>query len=138
MVDYIPITAAASFVESFDNASDQWSEKYPVVAFGDEKNEIESLKIFEVEGDSMYPTIPSGSLILAKKIPEQSWHYAEGVVVVVFSDFVVVKRIAANKLLTDNCLVLKSDNEDYGMMTVALSDLRGLFKAKRIISSPIR
>lgn len=97
-----------------------------------------SLRVFEVEGDSMSPTILSGSLILTKEIPERSWHYAEGVVVAVFAEFVVVKRVAVNRLLTDNFLTLSSDNESYGQMTVPLSDIRGLFKAKRIISSPIR
>lgn len=137
MVDFVPVAASASFIESICDGGDGWDDKYPLVAHGNERNEIERLKVFEVEGDSMFPTIPSHSLILAKMIPERSWHYAEGVVVAVFSEFVVVKRIAANKLLTDNCLVLKSDNEEYGVMTVALADLRALFKAKRIISSPI-
>lgn len=138
MIDFIPVSATASFIESLSGGSDPACEKYPVIPRGNERNDVSSLRIFEVEGDSMFPTIASGALILAKEIPEKSWHYAEGVVVAVFSEYVVVKRVARNCLLTDNYIVLSSDNEDYGEMTVALADLRGLFKAKRIISSEIR
>lgn len=138
MVDYIPTSASATFVESLASGSDVWDEKMPLIPSGNERNEIDELRVFEVEGDSMSPTILSGSLILTKEIPERSWHYAEGVVVAVFAEFVVVKRVAVNRLLTDNFLTLSSDNESYGQMTVPLSDIRGLFKAKRIISSPIR
>ncbi len=136
MVDYVPVSACAPFLESLSGSS-YWEEKFPIVPMGNERNDIEKLKIFEVEGDSMYPTLVSGALILAKEIPECSWHYAEGVVVAVYGEFVVVKRVYANRLLTDNFIVLASDNEKYGTMTVPLSDLRGLYKAKRILNSPI-
>lgn len=138
MVDFIPISASASFVESLSGDHDVELEKFPIVPMGNEKKNVDVLRIFEVAGDSMSPTILSGSLILTKEIPERNWHYAEGVVVAVYSEYVVCKRIVRNCLLTDNYLVLKSDNESYGEMTIALSDLRGLYKAKRIISSEIR
>ncbi|MBD5279125.1 MAG: S24 family peptidase [Bacteroides sp.] len=137
MVDFIPVSAHATFIENIDTISSADFEQYPLIPMGNERNDIDSLRIFEVDGDSMYPTLTAGSLILAKEIPERSWHYAEGVVVAVYNEYVVVKRIASNRLLTDNCLILKSDNETYGEMTVPLSDLRGLYKAKRIISSEI-
>lgn len=138
MVDYIPVTATASFIENLGGASSTDFDKYPLVPFGNESSDAESLRIFEVDGDSMYPTIPSGALILAKEIPEKSWHYAEGVVVAVYDTFVVVKRIVKNDLLLNNILVLGSDNKDYGQISVPQSDLRALYKAKRIISSAIR
>lgn len=138
MVDYVPISATATFIDSLAYGRDADLDKYPIVPMSNERNDVDSLRIFEVDGDSMFPTIASGSLILAKEIPECSWHYAEGVVVAVFSEYVVVKRIARNCLLTENYIILKSDNEDYGEMTVALVDIRGLYKAKRIISSEIR
>lgn len=138
MVDFVPVSATASFIESLSGDSDSDFDKYPLIPKGNEGDNIESLKIFEVDGDSMFPTISSGSLILAKIIPEKSWHYAEGVVVAVFSEYVVVKRVARNCLLTENYIILRSDNEDYGEMNVALADLRALYKAKRIISSEIR
>lgn len=138
MVDFIPVSASASFVESLSGDCNVELEKYPIIPMGNERKNVSDLRIFEVEGDSMYPTILSGSLILAKEIPEKDWHYAEGVVIAIYSEYIVCKRIARNCLMTDNYLVLRSDNESYGEMTIALSDLRGLYKAKRIISSEIR
>lgn len=138
MVDFIPVSASASFVESLYGDGNMELDKYPIIPVGNERKNVNDLRIFEVEGDSMYPTILSGSLILAKEIPEKDWHYAEGVVIAIYSEYIVCKRIARNCLMTDNYLVLRSDNESYGEMTIALSDLRGLYKAKRIISSEIR
>lgn len=138
MVDFVPVSATASFLESLADGSSPEIEKYPLVPTAAEKGEIDSLRIFEVAGESMFPTIPAGSLILAKEIPERRWHYAEGVVVAVFCEYVVIKRVARNCLLTENYIILSSDNEGYGDMTVPLCDLRGLYKARRIISSPIR
>ena len=138
MVNYVPVAAMATFIESVGSATAADFDKFPIVPKGNEMADVDKLCIFEVEGDSMYPTIPSGALILAKEIPERSWHYAEGVVVAVYNEFVVVKRIKRNSLSVDNILVLHSDNEKYGDMTVQLSDLRALYKAKRIISSEIR
>lgn len=138
MVNYVPVTAMATFIESVGSAEETDFDKFPIVPRGTEMKETDKLCIFEVEGDSMYPTIPSGALILAKEIPERSWHYAEGVVVAVYDEFVVVKRIRRNSLGIDSLLVLRSDNEKYGDMTVQLSDIRVLYKAKRIISSEIR
>lgn len=137
MVDFIPLSAHASFVESLDGSEVEF-EQMPIVPFNEaERLDAAAYKIFEVSGDSMQPSLTDGAYILVKEIPETQWHYAEGVVVAVYSEFVVVKRVAANRLLTDNCLVLSSDNPRYGDMTVPLSDLRALYKAKRIISSKI-
>ena len=137
MVDYVPVSATASFIDNLTSTEKASFEKHPIVPFGNEVSDSDKLCIFEVDGDSMYPTIPSGAMILAKEIPEKSWHYAEGVVVAIYDTFVVVKRISKNNLLIDNTLVLASDNKSYGEMIVQLSDIRALYKAKRIISSPI-
>lgn len=136
MVDFVPVSATATFIESLSD-SNIWEDKLPIIPVGDERNNISDYKIFEVEGDSMLPTLVSGAYILAKEIPQHSWHYVEGVVVAVFGEFVVVKRVESNRLLTENYIVLKSDNEQFGTMTVPLSELRGLYKAKRILNSPI-
>lgn len=137
VVPFIPVSAHASFLETFESSAEADFECMPIIPLKEERQNIGQYKIFEVEGDSMFPTISDGSLILVKEIPESRWHYAEGVVVAVYAEYVVVKRILRNNLLTGDTLVLGSDNEKYGQMTVQLSDLRALFKAKRIISSYI-
>lgn len=138
LVDYVPVTAHATFIENLIEPSSNQFEKIPVILRESEREEIDKYKIFEVDGDSMAPAIYDGAIVLAKEIPESRWHYAEGTVVVSFAEYVVIKRIKANRLLTDNSLVLSSDNEKYGQMTVQLSDIRAIYKAKRIISSDIK
>ena len=39
--------------------------------------------------------------------------------------------------MISNRIILGSDNERYGEMTVAAADIRALFKAKRILSQDI-
>lgn len=53
----------------------------------------------------------------------------------VYETFVMVKRIVKNDLLLNNILMLGSDNKDYEPIYVPQSDLRALYKEKRIISS---
>lgn len=135
LVDFIPVSAHASFIEDYPCSAE--FDQLPVILKSEEKADIESLKIFEVEGDSMIPTIQPGAMVLTKLIPECRWHYAEGVVVAAYDDFVVLKRVIRNELLTSNRIILGSDNERYGEMTVAAADLRAMFKAKRILSQDI-
>lgn len=136
-VDFIPVSAHATFIENLDQPESTVFEKMPVVLRPHERNDIASYKVFEIEGDSMMPRINDGALVLAKEIPEAQWHYAEGVVIVIFAEYVVIKRMEANRILTDNYIILASENERYGKMTVPLSDIRAIYKAKRIISSDI-
>ena len=135
LVDFIPVSAHATFIEVDPCAVEL--DQLPVILRPEEKSDLDSLKIFEVEGDSMIPTIQPGAMVLTKLIPECRWHYAEGVVVAAYDDFVVLKRGGRNELLTSNRIILGSDNERYGEMTVAAADIRALFKAKRILSQDI-
>ncbi len=134
MVDFIPVSATASFLDGLDNSYGE-IEQIPIVPTREERQDASSIKVFEVDGESMLPTITDKSLILTHELPPEKWHNAQGIVVAVFSDMVVVKRVAKNALSSDNYLLLSSDNPGYGKMKVPLSKLRGLYKATRIISS---
>lgn len=137
MVNFIPVSARASFIDNLYIPGDYDDDKYPIVPRTGEKEAIDDLVVFEVDGSSMEPTLRKGAIILTKQIPETLWHTAEGVVVVVYSEFVVVKRVAKNELLTGNKLTLSSDNPAFGSMTLQLSDIRAIYKAKRKISEDI-
>ncbi|MDE6415889.1 MAG: helix-turn-helix domain-containing protein [Duncaniella sp.] len=136
-VDYISVPARASFIENLCNINSEENEKMPIVPMNGERDIISDLKIFEVAGESMTPGISSGALILTKAIPEQKWHTVTGVAVVVFGEFVTVKRIKSNTLESDNQLLLESDNPNYGSVTVQRADIRAIYKAIRKVSEPI-
>lgn len=134
-VKYVPLDATASFVDSLYDGS------YETDYYGVMKEEGEVLDdshiVFHVSGDSMQPTIPDNCKILAKKIDEGHWENASGVVAVVYGKSFVVKRILKNGLFLDNCLILKSDNPTHGEMTVERREIRGMWKAVRIVSQKI-
>lgn len=136
-VDYISVPARASFIENLCNISNDDNEKMPIVPMNGERDIISDLKIFEVAGESMTPGISSGALILTQAIPEQKWHTVTGVAVVVFGEFVTVKRIRTNTLESDNQLLLESDNPQHGSVTVQRADIRAIYKAIRKVSEPI-
>lgn len=134
-VKYVPVSAHASFIENIDSSgSFDFINVFPAPH---EREDADNLYVFDVSGDSMSPTIQDGAQILTRRIPRKHWHYAEGVVVAVYGEFVVVKRILKNALASDNRLLLGSDNPRYSSMEIQEADLRGLFKAMRIINSKI-
>ena len=131
-VKYVPIDAAASFVESLYNTA------YEIDSYGvmPEEGEVldDSYMVFQVRGDSMEPTIPDGAKILARKIEEGLWESASGVVSIVYGKTLSVKRILKNSLFLDNVLTLKADNPKHGQLDVERREIRGMWQALRIIS----
>lgn len=135
MVDYIPGTATATFIEYVGDGNPELDKIAVLKQYGETFDK--SYKVFEVIGESMSPRIPNRAKILTKEIHKAKWGTAEGVVVVVFGDEIVVKRIINNDLNSDNSLVLSSDNPKYGERRIALADIRAMYKAMRIISADI-
>lgn len=122
-VKYVPIDAAASFVESLYNTA------YEIDSYGvmPEEGEVldDSYMVFQVRGDSMEPTIPDGAKILARKIEEGLWENT-------FSQADI-----ENSLFLDNVLTLKADNPKHGQLDVERREIRGMWQALRIISQKI-
>lgn len=134
-VQYVPIDAMASFVESlYDTA-------YEIDSYGvmPEEGEVldSSYMVFQVRGDSMEPTIPDGAKILVRRIDEGLWDSVSGVVVIVYGKTLSVKRVLKNSLFLDNVLTLKADNPKHGQLDVERREIRGMWQALRIISQKI-
>lgn len=142
-VEFVPISAYATFLQAVGTPA--WSynanmDFVNIIATPDEIAHAPELKVFEVEGDSMLPTLRAHAQILTRIIPPSKWHYAKGVCVVAYDEYVVVKRITANTLESvgvPQYLTLTSDNRHHGSITVARCDIRAIFRATRIVSSEI-
>ena len=135
-VKYVPIDAAASFVESLYNTA------YEIDSYGvmPEEGEVldDSYMVFQVRGDSMEPTIPDGAKILARKIEEGLWESASGVVSIVYGKTLSVKRILKNSLflvlLSPAMEILKKydyvlpiiSNQQYNLRLKIVADYAGL------------
>lgn len=134
-VQYVPIDAAASFVESLYETT--YSMDYYGVMPEDGEQLDDTYMVFQVYGDSMEPTIPNHAKILARKIDEGLWESATGVIVIVYGKTLSVKRILKNALFLDNILTLKADNPKHGQLDIERREIRCMWQAIRIISQKI-
>jgi hypothetical protein len=135
-VPYVSASVAATFIENL------YSMEYDLETYGVRAEDGEILTngeyiVFDVIGESMTPTIPGGAKILCRKIKEEQWEYANGVVVVIYGKTLTVKRILKNDLYNRNALTLKADNPIHGEVTVQHSEIRAMWQAIRIISMKI-
>lgn len=137
-VRFFSVTPSASFQDFCCNESER-PEYIPVIAPPGEHID-ESSCVFEVHGDSMLPQIPDHAKILCREISPSRWHQVyDGVVVIAYADRFVIKRVVKNRLAAEDFIVIGSDNPDCpGRETVARADIRCMFQARQILSSPIR
>ena len=137
-VRFFSVTPSASF-QDFCCSESERPEYIPVIAPPGEHID-ESSCVFEVHGDSMLPQIPDHAKILCREISPSRWHQVyDGVVVIAYADRFVIKRVVKNRLAAEDFIVIGSDNPDCpGRETVARADIRCMFQARQILSSPIR
>lgn len=91
-----------------------------------------NLFAFEIEGDSMMPTITNGDLVVCEKM-ETSESIKDNHVYVIISDVIVAKRIhqIKNKNGQLHALELISDNGSlYQPYTIELEEIRQILKVK--------
>ncbi len=136
-VPFVPLHARATFAETFLDTNVREIEtvrvqKRPGINY-------DKAKAFEVDGDSMEPTLVSGEQVLCEIIDPNNWKFTTGVVVVAFGNMVVIKRIRDNDLINGK-LVLWSDNEQGGKITLSkeTDEIRRMYKVKYTIYKPIR
>ena len=136
-VRFFEVTPTATFQEFCAGVSEAPDTTYIIPRPNEHIDE--SYCVFEVCGDSMAPQIQNHARVLCQEIPPTRWHsLSDGVIAIAYADRFVIKRIATNKLSTENYLIISSDNPDYPEQeTVWLADIRAIFKAKRVISSDI-
>ena len=95
--------------------------------------------IFTVSGDSMAPQIQDKAKVLCEEIIPSRWFSLyHGVVVIVYDDRFVIKRIKKNCLDTKNYILLCSDNPEYpGTERAYLGAIRSVFKVNRVVSQKV-
>lgn len=136
-IPFIPVHARASFAESFEtNVHETESVLIPRIS----GINYENGRIFEVDGDSMEPTLITGERVFCEYVDPADWKYITGPVVVAFgNNMVVVKRIKENNLVKGE-LTLTSDNEIGGKITLASEQdqIRLIYKVKYTVYKPVR
>lgn len=92
---------------------------------------------FEVEGESMFPTLEDEDILICSKL--ESIYYAHTVkdnkvYVVVTKDEVLVKRVL-NKIHTNSILILNSDNPDYKTKNMRMEKVIEIWKIEGVIKT---
>ena len=136
-IPFIPVHARATFAETFETEVRELSTltipRLPGINY---KNG----KVFEVDGDSMDPTLITGEQVFCEYVDPADWKYTTGPVVVAFgNNMIVVKRIKENNLVNGE-LTLWSDNEMGGKFTLHTEQdqIRRMYKVRYTVYKPIR
>ena len=87
--------------------------------------------VFDIEGDSMEPTLRDGQQVIAWPVPEGKWEHLHNTVCVVdYSDTVTVKAIFANDLFNTKGLTLHATGGAGGSFTVARKDIHSIWEVR--------
>ena len=136
-IPFIPVHARATFAETFETEIHELSTltipRLPGINY-------ENGKVFEVDGDSMDPTLITGEQVFCEYVDPADWKYITGPVVVAFgNNLIVVKRIKENNL-SNGELTLWSDNQMGGKFTLHTEQdqSRRMYKVRYTVYKPIR
>jgi hypothetical protein len=87
--------------------------------------------VFEVDGDSMVPSMQSGQKVIAWPIPEGKWeHLHNTACVVAYDDTVTVKAILENDLFVNNRLTLRATKPGGGYFVVGRSHIHSIWEVR--------
>ncbi|SNR52812.1 Phage repressor protein C, contains Cro/C1-type HTH and peptisase s24 domains [Hymenobacter mucosus] len=134
---HITVPARAGFGDLFDTGG---VAQFDTIRIYSPSPELRGRKtwVIDVDGDSMEPQLRSGMQVAAILLPLEDCKYAvSGVYAVVFGSQFAIKRIKDNDLLTKGYLVLHSDNENAGSLTVAGEDIRYMWRVLEIIRGKV-
>lgn len=135
MVPLVGIKAQAGYVKGYEQTDFlQTLEKFSLPPGVNPKGLEWSY--FEVDGDSMEPTIASGDILLSSLLPQEDWkdireHY---VYVLLTDEQLLVKRVAC---INEKEWSLISDNETYPQVSLDLSKLKQVWTLRRHIRSRV-
>ncbi|MES2731909.1 MAG: S24 family peptidase [Bacteroidota bacterium] len=92
-------------------------------------------RAFEVEGDSMHPTIRHADFVICSYV--ENWEYIRPrhVYVIVTPEYVLIKRIAGD--LKDKSAELHSDNSYYPPFHLPLDEIREIWQVRGILTTQI-
>lgn len=131
-VPLISVEARAGFVEN--RLDEEWLGKlnmFKIPGF----DPVDGQKLFEVEGDSMMPTLMHGDILITQHVEDLTDILDGSVVVLVTSKAVLTKRI--KKDLNNNALILISDNSKYESISYSLDNVEEILVVRGKITSAL-
>lgn len=132
LISLIPQKAAAGYTRGY--ADTEYIEGLQSISLPlPELQQSGTLRIFQIEGDSMLPVQP-GAYIIGEFV--ETWETLknnECYILLTLNDGIVYKRIE-NELASKNRLLLKSDNPEYKSYYLDALEVIEIWKAKGILS----
>jgi repressor LexA len=87
--------------------------------------------VFDIEGDSMEPSLRDGQQVIAWPVPESKWEHLHNTICVVdYDDTVTVKAVFKNDLFNMEGLVLHATGGPGGEFTVARSLIHSIWEVR--------
>ena len=131
-VPLINVEARAGFIENRDN--EQWMSTLDMFKLPGYEP-AEGQKLFEVEGDSMMPTLMHGDILITQHADDITEILDGSVAVIVTAKSVLTKRI--KKDLSNDAVILISDNSKYESMSYDLESILEILIVRGKITSSL-
>ncbi|TQV66316.1 LexA family transcriptional regulator [Exilibacterium tricleocarpae] len=96
--------------------------------------EVGNYRLFEIEGDSMLPTIHPREIVVAEKV-ETTENLENGTLCIVIAEDGIVAKRAYQDELDMSLLILKSDNADFKTYTLKLDEVIEIWEIKAKITN---
>jgi len=132
---HVPVRAQAGYASESNNA--EYISDLPTYTLPDNRFKYGSYRSFDINGDSMEPTLRTGDKVVCSFIEPGEWVQAirdYHVYVVITKNDIVIKRVK-NNLLRHKHLELISDNEFYNPYRVNISEIRELWYVTNVITT---
>jgi phage repressor protein C with HTH and peptisase S24 domain len=135
-VELVGIKAQAGYVKGYEQVD--YMEKLQKYSLPPGVNPAGAVwRYFEIDGDSMEPTLSAGDVVLATMVPAEDWHDIRNFCVYIIhtSDQLLIKRIYRK---SDTEWVLISDNEETNpQVLLQVKDVKQLWLFRRHIRSKV-
>lgn len=135
-VELVGIKAQAGYVKGYEQVD--YMEKLEKYSLPPGVNPAGAVwRYFEIDGDSMEPTLSAGDVVLATMVPPEDWHDIRNFCVYIIhtSDQLLIKRIYRK---SDTEWVLISDNEEANpQVLLQVKDVKQLWLFRRHIRSKV-
>jgi phage repressor protein C with HTH and peptisase S24 domain len=87
--------------------------------------------VFDIEGDSMEPSLTDGQQVIAWPVPESKWEHLHNTICVVdYDDTVTVKAVFKNDLFNNDRLTLHATGGRGGEFTVGRSTIHSIYEVR--------